>query len=207
MSTFYKSYLDSSSKVHEAAVAASLSKDPTPSSSTSFTIEPPPPDDVPREKTEAELAAEVSAATGKRIELNADGFIIDKRELMTGGLNIVKKASPNAPGGLGFSAPIKEREAAKEAAASAASSAFNGAGGLSAAERGKQSRERHSRLVEQQMMELETRRKREAEEALEQKVQKVAKRNDETKVEELKRKAEERRKKREEDQKKAAVAS
>lgn len=188
MSSFYKSYLDTTSKAHDFAVAASLSKS-TPAA-PSFTIAP-----APAPLSEAQLAAEVTATTGRKVEVNDDGIIIDKRELLGGGLNIIAKPKKG-----GFAAPISARA---PAAATNAEAAL--APGLSAAERGRQSRERHSREVERQMIELEGKRKREAEELLEQKVQKVAKRNDETKIEEMKRKAEERRLKREEDARIAAA--
>lgn len=195
MSSFYKSYLDATAKVHDAAVAASLSKTPGPTAGPSFNVALP-----PATQTEAQLAAEFSAKTGRMVEVNDEGIIIDKRQLMSGGLNLVAKPKATAAGG--FAAPIAAR--APFAAGGSSTSLLNP--GISAAERGRQSRERHSREVERQMVELETKRKREAEEVLAQKVQKVAKRNDETKVEELKRKAEERRLKREQDAKEAATA-
>ncbi|KAL8292440.1 hypothetical protein RQP46_001052 [Phenoliferia psychrophenolica] len=198
ISSFLKSHLESTAKAHDLAVAASLSK--APAAGPSFTIEAPP------AQTEAQLAAEVSQATGRKIEVNDDGIIIDKRELLAGGLNLVvkPKLGPGASPSLGFSAPIAARAAAEKAKEEKEKALLNP--GLSAAERGKQSRERHSREVERQMVELDAKRKREAEEQLESKVQKVAKRNDESKVEELKRKAEERRLKKAEDAKAAAAA-
>lgn len=196
MSAFFKDYLDSSSKVHDAAVAASLAA-PKPSSSSapSFNVAPP-----PAEKSEAAIAAEHAAKTGRRVDVNEDGEIIDKRQLMAGGLNVVAK--PRAPGQQvgGFAAAISERK--EEVRREDRPEAFS-VDGLTKEERARQTRQRHSEMIERQMAELEVKRKREAEEQLEQKVQKVAKRNDETKVEELKRKAEERRLKREEDARKA----
>ncbi|GAA6003041.1 hypothetical protein JCM10207_001959 [Rhodosporidiobolus poonsookiae] len=189
MATFLKDMLDSSSKTHEAAVAAAQSKKPV--FGPTFNVAPP-----PKEKTDAELAAEAEARTGRKVELNDDGEILDKRQLMTGGLNIVAK--PKAPGGPaksgGFSLPISARpppdkeEQAKNAALLHP--------GLSPAERARQARERQSREIERQMVQLEEKRKREAEEQLEHKVQKVARRNDDDKVAALKAAAEERRKKR-----------
>lgn len=198
MSAFFKDYLDSSSKVHDAAVAASLAApkpaDPTP---PSFNVAPPPP-----EKTEAELAAEHAAKTGRRVDVNEDGEIIDKRQLMAGGLNVVAK--PRAPGQQvgGFAEAISERRDDGRRQEGVGKEAFS-VDGLTREERARQTRQRHSEMIERQMEELEVKRKREAEEQLEKKVQKVAKRNDETKVEEMKRKAEERRLKREEDARKA----
>ncbi|GAA5878529.1 hypothetical protein JCM1840_005539 [Sporobolomyces johnsonii] len=198
MTTFYKSYLETTSKAHEAAVAASQSK--TPSSGASFTVAPP-----PQEKTDVELAREVEAQTGRKVEVNDDGEIIDKRQLMAGGLNLVAKPKlgPHGPPSAGgFALPISQR-APPSTHDDAKKDSFLHPG-ISAAERARQSRERHSREVERQMVELEARRKREADEELQQKVQKVAKRNDEDRVAALKRAAEERRRKREEEAKQKA---
>lgn len=192
MSSFFKKYLDTTSKAHDQAVAASLSKAPVLG----------PTFQVKREQTDVELAAEIAAKTGRKIEVNDDGIIIDKRETMVGGLNIIAK--PKASGVVGgFAAPIAARVApAPDSHASSATLPF-----MSAAERGKQSRERHSREVERQMVALDAKRKCDAEEALGEKVTKVARRNDSTKVEELKRKAEERRLQRAQDEAAAAAAA
>lgn len=201
MSSFYKTYLDTNSAAHDAAVAASLIKTPD----SQFKISAP----KAVQKSEAQQAAEFTALTGKKLEVNDDGIIIDKREMLSGGLNIVKKPKlgphlPSEAGGGGFSAPIAAREASKDSSSSAGLAGLPV--GLSAAERNKQSRERYSRDIERQMAELEKKRKRDEEtEANELKLNKIVKRNDETRIEELKRKAEERRLKREEDAKNAVV--
>lgn len=200
MSSFFKQYLDTSAKEHDLAVAASLIKAPLDPLATANAKS------EERDQTEAERAAEISATTGRKIEVNDDGIIIDKREMMVGGLNIIpskkKVFGPTLPGG--FSAPIAARTTPTTGGvqnhASSATLPF-----MSAAERGKQSRERHSREIERQMVELDSKRKREAEEMLEEKVKKVVKRNDGSKVEELKKKAEERRLKRIAEEKEAAL--
>ncbi|SGY13569.1 BQ5605_C010g05895 [Microbotryum silenes-dioicae] len=202
MTSFYKSYLDTSSKEHEAAVAATLAKPAEGTSRTSFNVAPP-----PKEKTEAELAAEVSAQTGRRIEVNDDGEIIDKRQLLGGGLNLVRK--PKSDAEAGFSMPISQRKASDkdDSRYSSSSTASLVGQGLSPAERARQARERQSRELERQMLEVERKRKIEDEEAYKSKVQKVQKRNDKSKVEMLKRQAEERRLKRAENAKKTAAAT
>jgi len=203
MTTFFKSYLDTTEAAHAAAVAAAASAPKVP-------LGPARPTDDERQKTDVQVAAEHEAKTGRRVELNEDGEIIDRRQLMSGGLNVVAKPKPSAGDSAstagGFAVPISARAAPK-----AAGDGPGGAGaesllhpGVSAAERKRQARERQSRMVEQQMLELEQRRKREAEEQLEHKVQKVAKRNDDDKVAALKRAAEERRKKRLEEAQKAS---
>lgn len=198
MTSFYKQYLDKTSATHEAAVLAS--QRPT-SSSSSFTISAPP---TEKEKTDVELAKEFEEKSGKKVEMNDDGEIIDKRQLMSGGLNVVKKKlGPQLPGsGGGFSLPISARKESERRKEESTGSLLHP--GQSAEERRRAMRERQSREIERQMVELEKKRKREAEESEKGRVEKVAKRrNDETKVEELKRKAEERRKKREEEMKNA----
>ncbi|GAA5896452.1 hypothetical protein JCM6882_001017 [Rhodosporidiobolus microsporus] len=199
MTSFLKNYLDSTSAAHDAAVAASTSKKPV--FGPTFNVAPP-----PKQKTDAEIAAEAEAKLGRKIELNDDGEILDRRQLMTGGLNVVSK--PRAPGASksgGFAVPISARAPpSKEEQDRANTSLLHP--GISPAERARQARERQSREIERQMVALEERRKREAEEQLEQKVQKVAKRNDEDKIAALKRAAEERRKKKEEEKKSAGGA-
>lgn len=200
MTTFFKSYLDSTEAAHAAAVAAAASAPKVP-------LGPARPTDEERQKTDAQIAAEHEAKTGRKVELNDEGEIIDRRQLMSGGLNVVAKPKPSATGdgstsSGGFAVPISARGPSKSHAEDKASESLLHPG-ISAAERKRQARERQSRMVEQQMLELEQRRKREAEEQLEDKVQKVARRNDEDKVAALKRAAEERRKKRLEEAKKA----
>ncbi|GAA5826452.1 hypothetical protein JCM11251_002377 [Rhodosporidiobolus azoricus] len=201
MTSFLKNYLDSTSAAHDAAVAASTSK--TPVFGPTFNVAPP-----PKEKTDAELAAEAEAKLGRKIEMNDDGEILDRRQLMTGGLNVVSK--PRAPGASaksgGFAVPISARApSTKEEQDRANASLLHP--GISPAERARQARERQSREIERQMVALEEKRKREAEEQLEQKVQKVAKRNDEDRIAALKKAAEERRKKKEEEKKAAAAGT
>lgn len=190
MTSFLKNYLDSNEAAHAAAVAATAASAPR------VPLGPQRPTD--QEKTDAELAAEHEAQTGRKVEINDEGEIVDRRQLMAGGLNVVKPKTAKP----GFSVPIAARASPKLDGTGNGSAPGAGAGdsllhpGLSAAERARQSRERHSREVQRQMLALEEKRKREADEALEHKVQKVAKRNDDDRVAQLKKAAEERRKKR-----------
>ncbi|GAA5890723.1 hypothetical protein JCM8208_004974 [Rhodotorula glutinis] len=204
MTTFFKSYLDTTEAAHAAAVAAAASAPKVP-------LGPARPTDDERQKTDVQVAAEHEAKTGRRVELNEDGEIIDRRQLMSGGLNVVAKPKPSAGDDKastagGFAVPISARTAPKPAGDGPGGDAGESLlhPGVSAAERKRQARERQSRMVEQQMLELEQRRKREADEQLEHKVSKVAKRNDDDKVAQLKRAAEERRKKRLEEAQKAS---
>ncbi|GAA5971137.1 hypothetical protein JCM11641_004158 [Rhodosporidiobolus odoratus] len=199
MASFLKNMLDTSAATHDAAVAAAQSAKPV--FGPTFNVEPP-----PKEKTDAQLAAEAEEKLGRKIELNQDGEIIDRRQLMTGGLNIVAKsrAAGTSQNG-GFSLPIAARPPSGKEEQDKSASLLHP--GVSPAERARQARERQSREIERQMVALETKRKREAEEQLDQKVQKVARRNDDDKVAALQKAAEERRKKREEEKKAAAAAA
>ena len=195
LSSFYKQYLEQDSEAHaqaikaaEAAAASSSASGAGAGQGAKTTQQD------EQEKTEAQLAREFQARTGKQVQVNDDGQVVDKRELLTGGLNVASKkrtyGAASKPSG-GFGVKISERTPVAE------EDKYVGPNTKEAIERGKQSRARHSREVERQMLALEERRKREAEDQLQHEVHKVAKRNNEDKVAALKRKAEERRKARE----------
>ena len=90
MAHFYKKLLEESEAKHEETVAATTEKrvigpqGPTPN----LTITKPP-DFVP--KSDAELAR-IAREEGKDVELNDDNQIVDKRELLSAGLNL---SAPN----------------------------------------------------------------------------------------------------------------
>ncbi|KII88469.1 hypothetical protein PLICRDRAFT_111226 [Plicaturopsis crispa FD-325 SS-3] len=94
MAHFYKKLLDESEKKHEEAVAAAAS-----TSQPKVTIGPQgpmpnltitkPPDLAP--KSDLELAR-IAKEQGKEVELNDDNQIVDKRELLSAGLNL---SAPN----------------------------------------------------------------------------------------------------------------
>lgn len=102
LTSLYASMLDDTAAKHEAAVAATA---PAPSG-PSLAIRPPQAFDD-EEEYDPLLAAEakssrlsagtrtINADTGKEIEINDDGEIVDKRSLLKAGLNITKK--PKAP--------------------------------------------------------------------------------------------------------------
>jgi len=190
MASFFSEYLANDEARNAAAVKASNSKAP------SGPIRPPPQYDK-EPVSDVQLAREAAATIGKVVELNEDGQIVDKTELLTGGLNVIAKPKavqgPAVP--TGFSVPISQRTAAEEEAkADKPANAFLSKTDVA---RKRAMRERQSRELETQMLESnEKKRKMDEEERLTQ-VAKLAKRNDETKVEELKRLAAERRKARE----------
>lgn len=108
--------LDSDEAKHSAAMAAASGRVVGPSlpSGPSLAIRPPP-GPTKRDEDEADeeeeydprlaremkaaAAAEAGKASGKAVEVNDDGEVVDKRTLLKAGLNITKKPSP-APSSL-----------------------------------------------------------------------------------------------------------
>jgi coiled-coil domain-containing protein 55 len=118
-------------------------------------------DDTNREKTETELAAEINDKTGGAIAVNDEGQIVDKRQLLKGGLNILPKAkAASSTSSSRGHTPASDRPKP---------SGFVGAGG------GKQAmRERQSRMMEAQL-EQATKRALEEEEEERAKAERAAK--------------------------------
>jgi coiled-coil domain-containing protein 55 len=117
-------------------------------------------DDKEKIKTEADIAREINEKAGGSIAINDEGQVVDKRQLLKGGLNIVPK-----PKG---SVPVAQRSG-PSASDRSKGPAFAGAGG------GKQAmRERQTRMMEAQL-EQATKRALEAEEEEQQKVERAAK--------------------------------
>lgn len=90
MAGFYKSIMEEKEKQYQEALAATqeAEKSGLPIMETE------------KEKTDLEIAKEMEAK-GTKIILNDDGQIVDKRQLLTAGLNIIKKPKPSgstAPG-------------------------------------------------------------------------------------------------------------
>lgn len=83
MSSFYRNMLDRTEAQHTAVVAASTTPkphDPTTNTST-------PTLSSPISKTPAQLAAELTAS-GVAVDLNEEGQVVDKTQLLSGGLNV-----------------------------------------------------------------------------------------------------------------------
>ena len=112
-------------------------------------------------KTEADLAREINEKAGGAIAINDEGQVVDKRQLLKGGLNIVPKPKGAASDGSQRGGPpVTDRSRGP---------AFVGAGG------GKQAmRERQSRMMESQL-EQATKRALEVEEEERQKVERASK--------------------------------
>jgi coiled-coil domain-containing protein 55 len=82
MQGFYKTVMDQQEQRYQEAVAATAE-----AQRTGVVIE------TEKEKTDLELAAEMKAK-GTDVLLNDDGEIVDKRQLLSAGLNIIKKPKP-----------------------------------------------------------------------------------------------------------------
>lgn len=94
MAQFYQKLLEEEAKAHEEAVALTTSPSSDPSSSKrpqgpNLTITKPPTSEPPISGTKSDLElAKEAAQKGVEIELNDDNQIVDKRELLTAGLNM-----------------------------------------------------------------------------------------------------------------------
>ncbi|TXT07381.1 hypothetical protein VHUM_03101 [Vanrija humicola] len=111
LTSLYKSMLDEQSAKHEAAVSATQAK---PAIGPSLAIRPPTKDDTFDDEEEFDplLAREakstnykvgssgINSATGKEMEINDEGEVVDKRSLLKAGLNIVKKPAAAVPNSL-----------------------------------------------------------------------------------------------------------
>jgi coiled-coil domain-containing protein 55 len=102
MAHFYRKLLDESEQKHEETVAAihAASKPVGPQGPTLNLTIVRPPEFIPR--SDAELA-NLAREQGKDVELNEDNQIVDKRELLSAGLNL---SAPNTRR-LGLHAPKK----------------------------------------------------------------------------------------------------
>jgi coiled-coil domain-containing protein 55 len=186
LARFYQQMLNQSDTQHQEAVAATLKTaqgpaEPAPSAATNLTIlrppaagaapgpAPAPPPDLAR-KNDLQLAQE-AGAQGKNVELNDDNQIVDKRELLSAGLNL---SAPNTRRlGIG-------RAAAGAGAADAPVQTHRAVG---AAASRREINERRAREVQTQLRQEEERvaQEREREEA--ERLQRVvAKRNQDTDV-------------------------
>lgn len=153
MTSFYKNMLERGEQRHTEAIKAAeeqIKKGPVTE------------EEVEKTKSEAELAREIAEETGTSIAINDEGQVVDKRQLLKGGLNVVPKpkssSKVDASQTGAFSASRRDKE-----------KTFAGSGG------GKQAmRERQSRMLEAQLEQM-TKRALEEEEEEKQKVERAAK--------------------------------
>jgi coiled-coil domain-containing protein 55 len=114
-----------------------------------------------KQMTDADIAREINEKANGAIAINDEGQVVDKRQLLKGGLNIVPK-----PKG---SAPVSAPRGGSSMSDRSRGSGFVGAGG------GKQAmRERQSRMMEAQL-EQATKRALEEEEEERQKIERASK--------------------------------
>ena len=111
-------------------------------------------------KSEVDIAREISQKTGAAIAINDEGQVVDKRELLKGGLNIVSKPKAATTTSQNGTSSMNDRSRRAD---------FMGAGG------GKQAmRERQSRMMEAQL-EQATKHALEEEEEERQKIERASK--------------------------------
>lgn len=153
MTNFYKNMLERGEQKHAEVVKAAEER-----------IKQGPREDATEDektKTEADIAREINEKRAGSIAVNDEGQVVDKRELLKGGLNVIPKAKPtgNANSSSGGSSMSVR----------GTGNAFVVAGG------GKQAmRERQSRMMEAQL-EQATKRALEEEEEERQKVERASK--------------------------------
>ncbi len=115
------------------------------------------------QKTEAELAREINKKIAGAIAVNDEGQVVDKRQLLKGGLNILPKPKTSTP------VSTTRNNTSSYHGGRGPQSGFVGAGGSKQA-----MRERQSRMMEAQL-EAATKRALEEEEEERQKVERAAK--------------------------------
>ncbi|KAF5391252.1 hypothetical protein D9757_001866 [Collybiopsis confluens] len=166
MAVFYRKLLEESDQSHEATVAATQKPIIGPLPNMTITK---PPNFAPMSDLER---ARIALAEGKDVELNDDNQIIDKRELLAGGLNLSGTNTRN----------LQKRSTNKSSIADTENVEVHRAVGTAASRR--EINERRQREIEQQMEEEKgrARKDREAEE-LEATLRVVTKRNTEEDVE------------------------
>ncbi|KAI1771410.1 hypothetical protein F4818DRAFT_213160 [Hypoxylon cercidicola] len=152
MTAFYKDLLERGDKQHAEVVKAAEERAKTGPKEGEETQEK-------KEKSEADVAREINQKGGT-IAINEDGQVVDKRELLRGGLNLnaVKKREPQNQPGRG---PDRRDDRDK-------SRGFVGSGGKQAM------RERQTRMLEAQL-EQSLKRSMEEEEEERQKVERASK--------------------------------
>ena len=168
MAHFYRKLLEESEQQHEQTVAAAENKPKIgPQGGPNLTITKPV-DFTP--KSDAELAR-IAREQGKEVELNDDNQIVDKRELLSAGLNL---SAPNTRK-LGLHLSSKKKDAAGENV-----EAHRAVG--TAASR-KEINERRAREIQRQMEDekkrMQSEKERQEQESL---TRTVARRNDEESV-------------------------
>ncbi|EST05481.1 protein of unknown function DUF2040 [Kalmanozyma brasiliensis GHG001] len=164
MGSFYRDMLNETNAARDAAIAASLANQSSTSSAQDSQQEA-------RERTDADLAREAKEK-GLEVELNDDNQIVDKRSLLSKGLNVVSKRSKSGRDDHLSSSGHDSRESRRERDQRRQEE-------YEARMNRDAQRSRQSAVIEEQMLELERKRALEEEEANRREKSKVdAKRND-----------------------------
>ncbi|KAG8896035.1 hypothetical protein FRB99_000214 [Tulasnella sp. 403] len=159
LAAFYREFLQKSSDQHDAAIAATQAASQPEPSNQDFTVRrplkiAPDPDSVFKPQSDLEKA-EVARAEGKEVELNDDGQLVDKREVLSAGLNL---SAPNTRK-LGF--------ASKSSASKEEAPVIHRAAGTAATRqeiRARQERELQKQVEEERKRLAEEEERKEAEE-------------------------------------------
>ncbi|PWW71851.1 hypothetical protein C7212DRAFT_360389 [Tuber magnatum] len=99
MSTFYRNMLNKTEGKHDEIVAASTSRDPKPELEDLS---------APKGKSDVEIAAELKAK-GTSVEINEEGQVVDKTQLLSGGLNLGAAKSSKPSSRAGHSAGTRQQ--------------------------------------------------------------------------------------------------
>ncbi|OLN86516.1 Nuclear speckle splicing regulatory protein 1-like protein [Colletotrichum chlorophyti] len=155
MSAFYKNLLNKGEERHAEVLKAAEEKAKAGPTSVAAEEE----DDIPMEKSEADIAREINEKGGS-VAVNEDGQVVDKRQLLRGGLNVGAKKV----------AQVRQEAARPKENRSdrGSGNGFVGSGGKGAM------RERQTRMLEAQL-EAALKRSREEEQAEREKVERVTK--------------------------------
>lgn len=180
MGSFYRDMLNETHAVREAAIAASLARPP---SSLACSGAP------ERSRSDADLASE-ARQKGLEVELNDDNQIVDKRSLLSKGLNIVSKRRKTTAEDVSASSEREGREWRRERDLKRQEE-------YEARMNRDAQRSRQSARIEEQMLEMERRRALEEQEAHRRERSKVdARRNDSEAISQAKQRYLERKKQR-----------
>ncbi len=165
--------------------------------------------EAPRKKSDLELARD-ARARGLRAELNEEGELVDKRDVLGKGLNIIRSDADRDKGSKDMNL-VRNRAGASGSSAGGAQHGFDD---RASHDQRRAQRARQTRLIEEQMMEQERKRLEEEEREREERRKKLTgiaseedARKREEKVSAARERALERKRKREEEQKAGAAGA
>jgi coiled-coil domain-containing protein 55 len=184
VAAFYKNFMEKNDRAHQAAVTASLQ-------AKTLDGKEPAADQVEKEEDGNQLrAVEEARKKGLNVRLNDDNEVVDERSLLSAGLNTFGKKKNKA-------ADAEDRR--DERGHRAEQGTVKRDGAREAREAREAQRQRQSKMIEDQMLELEKKREEETRVEQEEKRKTLVKerRNDQSSVESARERALERKRKRE----------